>query len=209
MSFTRGLRTLNSDNDVLQMIRVVDGCDIVDLYVEHNISGPDIIDETKIGHDIISDDDVVEVKDEDDVHNDVDDDEDGMNKDVDKAVEQNDKDGVDTNAKLDEENVEVANEFERDDEVKDVEDSDHKLDWATALPKDTTRPYMNDFDHGEDSDQLQTPHESEDDEEYERFPTYKVGEGIKFELDMRFNTKDMVKDVTKEYAMLEKKYLPT
>ncbi|KAI5400787.1 hypothetical protein KIW84_065592 [Lathyrus oleraceus] len=56
-----------------------------------------------------------------------------------------------------------------------------------------------------DSDQLHTPPESEDDEEYEMFITYKVDEGTKFQFDMVFNNKELVRDAIKEYAMEEKK----
>lgn len=40
------------------MDKDIKGCEIVDLYVEHNISEPGIVYEAKIEHDIIYDDDV-------------------------------------------------------------------------------------------------------------------------------------------------------
>lgn len=74
------------------------------------------------------------------------------------------------------------------------------------MPIETTKPHDNDFHHdnGEDSDQLQTPFRSEYDEEYERFPSYKVGEGTKFQLGMIFSNKELVRDAIKEYAMVER-----
>ncbi|CAK8541677.1 unnamed protein product [Lathyrus sativus] len=59
-SFTRGLRKIKGNGDVLRLIRDVDGCEVVDLYVEHSISVPDIVDDAEVGHDIISDDDDVQ-----------------------------------------------------------------------------------------------------------------------------------------------------
>lgn len=37
------------------------------------------------------------------------------------------------------------------------------------------------------------------------FITYKVDEGTKFQFDMVFNNKELVRDAIKEYAMEEKK----
>lgn len=59
--------------------------------------------------------------------------------------------------------------------------------------------------HGEDSDQLHKPVESEDEQEYETFPSYKSGEAIKFQLGMFFNSKELIRDVINEYAMESKK----
>lgn len=58
-SFTRGLRTLNCDNDVLQMIKGGDGWELLDLYVENYISEPERIDVAEIGHEITFDDEEV------------------------------------------------------------------------------------------------------------------------------------------------------
>ncbi|KAI5395136.1 hypothetical protein KIW84_061653 [Lathyrus oleraceus] len=103
--------------------------------------------------------------------------------------------------------AEVGDDVEVGDDAEVCEDSEHVLDWTTVMPTETTKPHDNDFHHdnGEDSDQLHTPPGSEDDEEYERFPSYKVGEEIKFQLGMIFNNKDFVRDAIKEYDMLEKK----
>lgn len=51
--------------------------------------------------------------------------------------------------------VEVDNEVQVDDEVnasEDSKDSDHELDWTTVVPKEKTKPYVNEFDHWDDSD---------------------------------------------------------
>lgn len=171
---------------MLQLIKDVDGCEVIDLYVEHNISEHDIIDEAKIGHDIISYDDEVHCTVEKFVDNEVE-------IEVDNEVE-----------------IEVDNEVEVGDDVEVVNDGDREpeLDWTTIIPTKITKPHESEFHHdnGEDSDQLQTPPGSEDDEEYERFPSYKVGEGTKFQLGMIFNNKDLVRDAIKEYDMVEKMY---
>lgn len=46
-SFTYGLITLNYDNDVLQLIKDANGSEKIVLYIEHNISELDIVDEAK------------------------------------------------------------------------------------------------------------------------------------------------------------------
>lgn len=143
---------------MLQLIKDVYGCEVIDLYVEQNVSEPDIVDEAEIRHGIISNDDEVHCTtkffaddNEVEVHNEVE---------MDNEVEVDNEDDVDNKA-----------------EVDVGEDNAHELDLTTVIPIEITKPHENDFyhDNGEDSDQLQTPPESECDEEYERFPTYRVG----------------------------------
>ncbi|KAI5431142.1 hypothetical protein KIW84_035341 [Lathyrus oleraceus] len=57
-SFSRGLRPINCDADVLKLIEDLSGIDLVDLYVEHTIDKPEIIDEAKKVHGFDVDDDV-------------------------------------------------------------------------------------------------------------------------------------------------------
>lgn len=69
---------------MLQLIKYAYGYELVYLYVEHNISEHDIIDEAEIGHGIISDDDEVEVVNEFEVDKEV---EINVEIEVDKEVE--------------------------------------------------------------------------------------------------------------------------
>lgn len=58
-SFNCDLQTLNYDDDMLQLIKDADRCEVTNLYFKHIISEPDIVDEAKTGHGITSDDDEV------------------------------------------------------------------------------------------------------------------------------------------------------
>lgn len=60
-------------------------------------------------------------------------------------------------------------------------------------------------DNGDDFDQLHTPLDNGCDQEYEKFPTYKNGEGINFQLGTVFKNKEMVRDTLKYYAIECKK----
>ncbi|XP_050881569.1 uncharacterized protein LOC127085046 [Lathyrus oleraceus] len=124
---------------------------------------------------------------------------------LDNEAEVDNKDEVDNEDEVGDD-VEVGDDAEvRDDvEVDDGEDSEPELDWTTVISSETTKPHDNDFHHdnGEDSNQVQTPPGSEDDEEYERFSSYKVGKGMKFQLGVIFNNKKLVRDSIKEYSMV-------
>ncbi|CAK8567518.1 unnamed protein product [Lathyrus sativus] len=274
---------------MLQLIRDADECEVVDLYVEHSISVPNIVDDAEVGHDITYNDDEVqctgekfvddevevdnnaevvddvevgevdndaEVGDGDSVEVDIDaevGDSDGVEVDIDAEVGDGDGVEVDIDAEVGDgvdvdmdaevgggvdvdndakvgDGVDVHNDAEVGDGVdvhsdakvgdghdgnepkfdseKELE-SEPELDRATVIPTKPIKPHVNDndfhHDNDEDSDQLQTPPESENDEEYERFPTYKVGVGTKFQLGMKFNNNDLVREAIKEYAMMEKK----
>ena len=57
-SFTRGLRPLNNDRDVLQFGQDVVGHEVIDVYVEHKVSDPpEIVDPSELDK-VIEDDDV-------------------------------------------------------------------------------------------------------------------------------------------------------
>lgn len=45
-SFSRGLRFVNCDGDVLKFVEDVKGFDLVDAYVEHSIGNHEVIDES-------------------------------------------------------------------------------------------------------------------------------------------------------------------
>ncbi|CAL5204561.1 unnamed protein product [Lathyrus oleraceus] len=47
-SFSRGLRPLNNDQDVLQFSKDVVGYYVIDVYVEHNVGIPQIIDDSEL-----------------------------------------------------------------------------------------------------------------------------------------------------------------
>ncbi|KAI5416349.1 hypothetical protein KIW84_041421 [Lathyrus oleraceus] len=47
-SFSRGLRPLNNDQDVLQFSKDVVGYDVIYVYVEHNVGIPQIIDDSEL-----------------------------------------------------------------------------------------------------------------------------------------------------------------
>ncbi|XP_058775811.1 uncharacterized protein LOC131650090 [Vicia villosa] len=85
-------------------------------------------------------------------------------------------------------------EYEHNDNIVDC-------DWTTVLPSEKLFDKVNNSIVDDDSDVLLTPPVSEDDEEHEKFPTYKSGEVFKFQPGMIFNNKDMVRCALKEYAM--------
>ncbi|KAI5439769.1 hypothetical protein KIW84_025228 [Lathyrus oleraceus] len=258
-SFSRGLRPINCDADVLKLIENLQRYDLVDLYVEHAVDNPGIIDEAEAVHGLDVDDDVEVNNDKDDnvivdddvkVNNDKDDnvvvdDDVEVNNDkddnvvVDDDVEvNNDKDGnvlVGDDVKEDnfvvDDVVEVNNDKEDnvvvdDDDTYadyvgsegssesgiDINEDSIDLDWAIVLHAESEtneaqcEKYQAEFkhNHGEDSDQLHTPAESEDEQECETFPSYKSGEAIKFQLGMIFNNKELIRDAIKEYAIRRK-----
>jgi hypothetical protein len=82
------------------------------------------------------------------------------------------------------------------------------MDWTNVLPTETfeevNQNNMN-FDNAtafendlnEDSDELNTPPESDDEEEMKKFPNYKLGEGINFQLTLKFNNKELIREAVK------------
>jgi hypothetical protein len=120
----------------------------------------------------------------------------------------------------------VASEQEIDDDDCDSlfsnqsEDS-QQMDWTTILPTETFQEVNQnnvnssnvdptnaaDFENdlNEDSDELNTPPGSDDEEAVEKFPNYKPSEGISFQTTLKFNNKKLIREAVKEYAM-EKNY---
>ncbi|KAI5446918.1 hypothetical protein KIW84_014676 [Lathyrus oleraceus] len=57
-SFSRGLKPLNNDQDVLQFLKDVVGYNVIDVYVEHNVGIPEIIDDSELDVELDVEDDV-------------------------------------------------------------------------------------------------------------------------------------------------------
>ncbi|KAI5437244.1 hypothetical protein KIW84_023387 [Lathyrus oleraceus] len=49
LRFSRGLRPLNYDEDVLEFVEDVNGFELVDVYLEHTIDKIDVVDEVELG----------------------------------------------------------------------------------------------------------------------------------------------------------------
>ncbi|KAI5407203.1 hypothetical protein KIW84_053451 [Lathyrus oleraceus] len=57
-SFSRGLRPLNNDQDVLQFSKDVVGYDVIDVYVEHSVGIPQFIDDSELAAELDAEDEV-------------------------------------------------------------------------------------------------------------------------------------------------------
>lgn len=103
-----------------------------------------------------------------------------------------------------------------DNEFKCSKDSD-EMNQATVLPREilgevskingnVDKQPSSDLKHVvyDDSDHL---YGSVNEEEYEKFTTYKSCEGVKFQLSMMFINKQVISGVTKDYAMESQKYV--
>lgn len=53
--FSRSLRPLNNDQDILQFSKDDVGYDVIDVYVEHNVEIPDIVDDSELDTNIEGD----------------------------------------------------------------------------------------------------------------------------------------------------------
>ncbi|KAI5383169.1 hypothetical protein KIW84_070541 [Lathyrus oleraceus] len=100
----------------------------------------------------------------------------------DDVAEDNNGDGVagDNNG----DRVEVDDDYEENlNSELDFSEKSVGLDWTNVLPTENDNVKTTcdiKHDNYEDFDQLNTPHESGDEEEPEKYPSYKNGEGIKF-----------------------------
>ncbi|XP_058755282.1 uncharacterized protein LOC131628458 [Vicia villosa] len=240
-SFSRGLTPIENDRDVLRFDKYVEGFDLVDVYVEHAIDIPVIVDEEELGNDGNLAENVaeggpnVEVENMDEgvtsveVENvaeghpnvEVENMDEGVtNVEAENVAEGNPNVEVDNMdegvTNVDGENVvegptnvegENMQEGDNNDDVDFVGDSDDdsiEVDWTTVLPTDTSEvPTKHVAD--EDSDQLYTPPNIEDEQEYEHFPNFQSSGTLNFKLDLVFNNKDVIKDAVKEYAMVNNK----
>ncbi|XP_058725642.1 uncharacterized protein LOC131596928 [Vicia villosa] len=220
-SFSRGLRPLNCDGDVLKLVEDLKGFNLVDVYVEHTV---EVIDESDIIHDYDEDRGPNYAEDEVDIDVEVANDN-NMAENV--VASDNDMDDIDGN-EADREDVETEHvdvgieddDYEDENYVADselcsfsdeeLECSDHveqnvDLDWTTVMHCvmhcDEDRDKARHSDEDGDSDVLHTPNESGNDEEHEKFPSYKSDESLKFELGMVFSKKEMERDAVKDYGM--------
>ncbi|XP_058722170.1 uncharacterized protein LOC131593622 [Vicia villosa] len=241
LSFTRGLRPLNNDQDVLNFIEDVKGHNIVDVYVEHPVEIPDFVETDEVNVEDVQPDKVnvedgeVDVEDvqNDEVNvEDVQPDkvnvedgevnvEDVQNDEVNVEDVQPDKVNVEDGevnvedvqvdkVNVEEDESETDPDYEPNDEDVDEDESDIDLgpdvdvDWTTVLPNDQTQNSSghNVISDNEsfDSDELQTPPESDVEDETERFPIFKSSK--KFELGMMFKDKLQVRDAIKELSIL-------
>ncbi|CAI8609224.1 unnamed protein product [Vicia faba] len=188
--FSRGLRPLNNDADVLKLIEDICEFDLVDLYVEHGVNNPDVTDEAETINGFDVDDNVVEVNIEKDnkvdVENDKEVDDEGNSEKEDTVEAENDKevdvegdndhfveaknDKVDVEVNIDKEGTTyadyVVSEGSSESEI-DITEYSIDLDWTSVLNAETATTQKQcensqaEFkQNGEDSDQLQTPAES-------------------------------------------------
>ena len=89
------------------------------------------------------------------------------------------------------------------------------MDWTKVLPQETLGEVSSCqnkkdqaemvHDESEDSKHLYTPLGNDDEDERMKYPTYKSGQGMKFQLGMMFTNKEMIRDVVKDYAMENQK----
>jgi hypothetical protein len=194
LSFSRGLRPLNKDNDVLKFIGDVKGFEVVDVYVEHNVDNPLMVS------DPVVEDVSVEAE----------------AREKEPGVSEN----VGHNEDLSEDDSEyVASESDVDDDENWVADSDFEaeFDWSTVLPKETfatktekgpTKKGNSSYDaifddESCDSDGLRTPPGSDDEDVMENHPKYK--DSTELVVGMTFNNKGQVSNAIKDYGMYKQK----
>ena len=299
-SFTRGLRPLNNDRDVLQFGQDVVGHEVIDVYVEHKVSDPpEIVDPSELDK-VIEDDDVeligvaepniavaehCEVEPETAEHEP----EPEPNIDVVETAEHEHE------PEPTEPNIAVAEPVEQEPEIvpeptepniaepteptepniaepaepniaepaepniaeptepniaetEDVvpepeifepniaeqgpqinaesqpnndfsEDSNNcedsgecdEMDWTSVLPPETLGEepsvvnLQSQSEDEEDEEHLYTPPGTDDEEDQERFPTYKSGQGLQFKIGLMFSNKETIRDAIKEYGMENQK----
>ncbi|CAK8579362.1 unnamed protein product [Lathyrus sativus] len=225
-SFSRGLRPLNNDNDVLRLMEDVRGFKVVDLYVEHKVEEiniQDVIFEKDNGEKVNGEGANVNVegaKDEEVSVGGVDEevsvdgvDEEVIVDEVDEDVSVNVDDVDDESETNPNYNMGSEDDEEEDEDLEDEIDMmnlgvDVSINWKTVLPNATAEKASKldgNFDNGSESDVLQTPPGSDAEGDMEKFPIFK--EPTKLEVGMMFKDKQQIKDVIKEYAMENKKNL--
>ncbi|XP_058744165.1 uncharacterized protein LOC131616720 [Vicia villosa] len=93
---------------------------------------------------------------------------------------------------------------------EDSEECD-EMDWTSVLPPETLGETCSGVNlphealDEEDEEHLYTPPGSDNEEDAEKFPTYKSGEGCDFKLGMMFTNKEKIRDAIKEYGMENQK----
>ncbi|XP_058733531.1 uncharacterized protein LOC131605157 [Vicia villosa] len=209
-SFSRGLRPLNCDKDVLKFVDDIKGFQLVDVYVEHTIEVTPVVEDYVDGCPNYVDDEAesdVEVEKEY-----VDDEVEKENVDTEVEKEHVDteveKEHVDAEVEDDDEEY-IATESEMSSYSHDLnecvpesedEGQDVELDWTTIIQgdEDNAKDIYSEEDY--DSDVLHTPNESDNDDEIEKFPSFK-SDSSKFELGMVFSNKEKIHEALAEYAL--------
>ncbi|XP_058753082.1 uncharacterized protein LOC131626267 [Vicia villosa] len=213
-SFSRCLRPLNCDADVVKFVEDVKGFDLVDVYVEHSVEEPELVDEAELGQDFHGeDDDVVSVdfvNAEEVQQSNVGNDEEvqqGNDVDAEEMQQGNDVDAEEMHQGNDADNEYEDPDFvgaESDNESSEYECDEESIDLdLTIICQTPNKPCAQ--EEVCDSDQLHTPPERGDDVEHEKYPTYRSGEGVNFQLGMVFNIKSIVGEAVREYGMEKNK----
>ncbi|XP_058784868.1 uncharacterized protein LOC131659733 [Vicia villosa] len=183
--FSRGLRPINCDNDVLKFYKDIKGFELVDVYVEHSIEVTHVVKDDVDGCPNYGDDEAdsdVEV-----ISNLIE---------VEAEVEKD-------NVKAEVEKNHVEAEVEKDHEPIGMDDSDDDDDEDYIVSESEISSYsheLNECDVDYDSDMLHTPNESDNDEEQEKFPSFK-SDSSKFELGMVFSNKEKIHEVVANYDL--------
>ncbi|KAI5433592.1 hypothetical protein KIW84_020759 [Lathyrus oleraceus] len=147
-SFSRGLRPLNNDQDILQFSKDVVGYDVIDVYVEHGIDEDYVVSDGSFKNNEF------------------------------QFSEESEESGIDWTKVLPQETLNEVSSFQ------------NKKDQVEMV-----------HDESEDSDHLHTPPGSDHEDERMKYPTYKSGQGVKFQLGVMFTNKEMMWDVVKDYGM--------
>ncbi|CAK8544172.1 unnamed protein product [Lathyrus sativus] len=131
---------------------------------------------------------------------------------VDGKEHDNVDEGNDSLSEGDEEYVESEGENDsssegEDDYVTSKDDTDSiNVDWTLVIQgsEDVCQVAKKECDY--DSDQLHTsPDNGDDEKKIEKFPSFRSGEGLQFQLDILFNNKELVREAVKDYLMDMKK----
>ncbi|CAI8615409.1 unnamed protein product [Vicia faba] len=182
-SFSRGLRPLNCDSDVLKFAEDIKGFELVDVYVEHSIEVTPIEDDDYGGlnyvHDevdsdvqIISNHDEAEVEVESEhVEAEVEDGSEHIEAEVEVRID-DDEDYIGSGGKI---SSSSHDDYKLNEHVVEGENVEQNvdLDWTTAIPCDEPGDKVRNYDKDDDSDMLHTPNESGSDEEHVEFPSFK------------------------------------
>ncbi|XP_058725528.1 uncharacterized protein LOC131596807 [Vicia villosa] len=194
-AFSRGLRPLNDDKDVLKFMEDIRGYKLIDVYVEHKVEEVNIEDvrfeEVNVEEAIVEDENVEEANGED------------------ENVEDVNVEGVNREDSETDPDYEECEDDEDGEESEESEDEELNLghdvgvNWTTVLPNTSTeqpsRLVVNSDNECCDSDELHTPLGSDVEDGMERFPSFK--QTTKFEIGMMFKDKMQIKDAVKDYAM--------
>lgn len=244
-SFTRGLRPLNNDEDVLKFAEDVKGFNVIDVFVEHCIDNPETEPDQPDSEPLQPDQpepEAVQLESEA-----VQPESEAVQTEEDKSEsepvqtepDQPQSEPVEPESEavhgedyLSEEDEDyVANSDDDDDDMGELYE-DEDWDWISEIPTEIfvnvgdensferhENPrgnpgpsFATDFEENDvNSDDLDTPPGSEVDEENVRkFPKFNQpenGDEVRFELGLKFNTKEQVKNAVKDFAMETKKNL--